>query len=62
MLTTYRAPTLNSRWPRRVLWRERSGTMNHVGTSAIQMSREQLHDLVSDVKSAVLDQLLAPVG
>ena len=28
----------------------------------IQMSREQLHDLVSDVKSGVLDQLLAPVG
>ncbi len=28
----------------------------------IQMSRQQLHDLVSDVKSGVLDQLVAPVG
>jgi len=28
----------------------------------IQMSREQLHDLISDVKSGVLDRLLAPVG
>jgi hypothetical protein len=28
----------------------------------IQMSLEQLHDLVADVKNGVLDAVLAPVG
>lgn len=28
----------------------------------IQMSLEQLHDLVTDVKSGVLDTVVAPVG
>ncbi len=28
----------------------------------VQMSLEQLHDLVADVKSGVLDPVLAPVG